>query len=622
MNRKQKNRLFRILSALVLLICLRLALPRTMPWQLLYLLPYLVCGYDILLRAGKGLKNRQPFDECFLMAVATIGALALGDFPEAVAVMLFYQTGELFESIAVGKSRRSISELMDIRPDFANVELEDGSLSETDPEEVEPGTVIVIRPGERVPLDGTVLSGESTLDTSALTGESRPRRIAAGEMILSGSINITGLLRVETSGYFSQSTVARILELVENASSRKARSEAFISRFAAVYTPAVCFSALALAVLPPLIRLLCGLEALFPVWLYRALSFLVISCPCALVISIPLSFFAGIGAAGSAGILIKGSNYLEKLASVRWLVMDKTGTLTEGRFRVTEVLPEGVSREELLEIAALAESHSRHPIALSLREAFGREQDARRVTDTQELPGRGVSALVDGRRILLGNALLMRENSVAVPSGGRHGTVCHVAADGKYLGCILIADPVKAGSKTALKKLKSLGVKNTVMLTGDSADTAGAVAAELGIERVYARLLPEDKVRCLESLLDEKRPEDTLAFVGDGINDAPVLMRADIGIAMGALGSDAAIEAADLVLMDDDPAKIAKAVAISRKCLRIVRENIIFAIGVKLAFLLLSALGLAGMWWAIFADVGVMILAVLNALRCLKTNNL
>ena len=594
---------------------------------LFYLIPYLVIGYDILIKAFKGIKNRQPFDESLLMAVATIGAIAIalhgdGDYTEAIAVMLFYQIGEWFQSYAVGKSRRNISDLMDIRPDYANIE-QDGKLEQVDPDEVEIGSVIVVQPGEKVPIDGIVMEGSSTLNTSALTGESLPRDAKEGDEIISGCINMTGVLKIRTTKEFGESTVSKILDLVENASSRKSRSEEFITKFARIYTPAVVYSAIALAVLPPLVRMLgMGVSADWGTWIYRALTFLVISCPCALVISIPLSFFAGIGGASNAGVLVKGSNYLETLSRTKYVVFDKTGTLTQGVFEVNEVHHNEMDREKLLEYAALAESASSHPISRSLQRAYGKEIDRSRVTDIREISGNGVTAMVDGIQVAAGNSKLMDKLGVKWIDCHQAGTIIHMAVDGRYAGHIVISDIEKPHAKEAVRALRSAGVEKTVMLTGDSWKVAEHVAADLGIDEVHAELLPADKVEKVEELI-EKRPEKgKLAFVGDGINDAPVLSRADIGIAMGAMGSDAAIEAADIVLMDDDPLKIAKAIRISRKCLRIVYENIWFAIGIKLICLVLGAVGIANMWLAIFADVGVMIIAVLNAIRALFVKKL
>lgn len=628
MNKKQKKMLRRILLAIaLLLLCNLLPLP-AVPLLVLYLVTYLVIGYDILQKALKGIRNRRVFDENFLMAIATVGAFALaiydrsGDYNEAIAVMLFYQIGELFQSYAVGKSRRNISALMDIRPDYANLE-RDGSLEQVDPDEVPIGTVIVVQPGERVPIDGTVVSGTSTLNTSALTGESLPRDVSEGDAIISGCVNMTGLLRIRTTKEFGESTVSRILELVEDSSSHKSRSEAFISRFARVYTPAVCYGALALAILPPLVRLLLlGLPGQWGTWIYRALTFLVISCPCALVVSIPLSFFAGLGGAGKEGILIKGSNYLELLSQVNCVVFDKTGTLTQGVFEVTQLHPVGMTGEQLLFLAAHAECASSHPISKSLRKAYGSDPDRERVSSVEEISGKGIRALVDGRRVLAGNHRLMQAEGIFCEEPAGTGTVIHIAADGVYAGYIVISDVVKPHAKEALQQLSRAGVSRTVMLTGDTKGVAAAVAGELGIREVCSELLPSDKVAKVEALLQEEHGRDKLAFVGDGINDAPVLTRADIGIAMGAMGSDAAIEAADVVLMDDDPLKISKAIRISRKCIRIVHQNIAFALIIKFGCLFLGALGLADMWAAIFADVGVMILAVLNAIRALRVHHL
>ena len=628
MTKKQKKSLQQILIALALVILLKLLL-RVLPALptpvelLLYLIPYLVVGKDVLRKAIKGVKNRQPFDECFLMAVATVGAFALGDYVEGCAVILFYQIGELFQSVAVGKSRQSISSLMDIRPDYANVEDEDGKLEQVDPDDVEVGTVIVVQPGERVPIDGVIVEGTSALNTAALTGESLPRDVQTGDEVISGCVNMTGLLRVRTTKEFGESTVSKILDLVENSSMKKARAENFITRFARVYTPAVCYGALALAFLPPIVLLLMGQPARFGDWIYRALTFLVISCPCALVISIPLSFFGGIGGASACGILVKGSTYLEELARTGIVVFDKTGTLTQGTFKVTGVHPaDGITDEQLVEAAALAESWSKHPISLSIKAAYGKEIDSARVTDVEELGGHGVTAKVDGKPVAAGNARLMEKLGLSAPAVSETGTVVHVAIDGRYAGCLLIADVVKPHSAEAIRALKAAGVRKTVMLTGDAEPVAKAVSAQLGLDEYHAGLLPGDKVDQIETLIAAKKSKENLAFVGDGINDAPVLSRADVGIAMGALGSDAAIEAADVVLMDDDPAKIALAMRIARRTLRIVYENIVFALAVKFACLLLGAIGMASMWTAIFADVGVMVIAVLNATRALYTKDL
>lgn len=619
--------LARIAAAAFLMILMNFLPVKGAVRFVLYLIPYLVIGYDILLKAGKGIKNRQMFDECFLMAVATVGAMALavyqdGDYTEAIAVMLFYQVGEWFQSYAVGKSRRNISELMDIRPDYANIE-KDGTLEQVDPDEVETGTVIVVQPGEKIPIDGIVVEGTSSLNTSALTGESVPRETAKGEEVISGCINMTGVLKIRTTKEFGESTVSRILDLVENASSRKSKSEDFISKFARVYTPLVCYSALALALLPPLVRMfVLGIPAGWGDWIYRALTFLVISCPCALVVSIPLSFFAGIGGASHAGVLVKGSNYLETMSKTKYVVFDKTGTLTQGVFEVNGVHHNQMEQEKLLEYAALAESASSHPISRSLQQAYGKPLERTRVTDVQEISGNGIIARVDGRSVAVGNAKLMKRLEIAYKDCHHTGTIVHMAVDGVYGGHIVISDKIKPGAKEAVAALRSAGVSRTVMLTGDTDAVAKQVAAELGIDEVYSELLPEGKVQKVEELLERKEDNERLAFVGDGINDAPVLSRADIGIAMGAMGSDAAIEAADVVLMDDDPMKISKAIRISRKCLRIVYENIWFAIGIKVLCLLLGALGLANMWLAVFADVGVMVLAVLNAVRALFVEKL
>ena len=622
MNKKQKKVLIRIIAAVVLLIALAFVPAEGWIQFALYMLPYLVIGYDILKKAVKGILNRQVFDENFLMAVATIGAIALGDYKEGVAVMLFYQIGELFQSYAVGKSRRNISELMDIRPDYANVE-QDGELVQVDPDEVEIGTVILVKPGEKIPIDGIVVEGASSLNTSALTGESLPREAKEGDEVISGCINMTGLLKIRTTKEFGESTVSKILELVENSSSRKSRSENFISKFARIYTPAVCYGAVALAFLPPIVRMVfMGLPADFGTWIYRALTFLVISCPCALVISIPLSFFAGIGGASKEGVLVKGSNYLETLSQTKYVVFDKTGTMTQGVFEVSGIYPAALSKEEVVEYAACAESYSSHPISKSLQKAYGKEIDKNRVTEVKEISGKGVTAQVDGRLVAAGNGKLMDQLGVPYTVCNEVGTLVYVAVDGRFAGCILISDLLKPHAKEAIAALKNAGVTRTVMLTGDTKRVADAVAAELGIHEVCSELLPADKVSKVEELLARKSGKEKLAFVGDGINDAPVLSRADIGIAMGALGSDAAIEAADIVLMDDDPLKIAKAIRISRKCIRIVYENIYFAIGIKVICLILGALGIANMWAAIFADVGVMVIAVLNAIRALFVKRL
>ena len=621
MNKKQKKMLIRIIIAAVLIVVFSLLPAEGYLRFVLFMIPYLVIGYDILKKAFKGILNKQVFDENFLMAVATVGAILLGDYSEGVAVMLFYQIGELFQSYAVGKSRRNISELMDIRPDYANIE-KDGTLEQVDPDEVEIGTIIVVQPGEKVPIDGVITEGTSTLNTSALTGESLPRDAKAGDEVISGCINMTGLLKIRTTKEFGESTVSKILELVENSSSRKSKSENFISKFAKYYTPAVCYGAIALALIPPIVLLIMGKPAVWGDWIYIALTFLVISCPCALVISIPLSFFAGIGGASNQGILVKGSNYLETLAQTKYVVFDKTGTMTQGVFEVSGIHHNEMPDEKLLEYAALAECYSSHPISKSLQKAYGKPIDRNRVTDIEEISGNGVIAKVDGISVAAGNTKLMNRLGIAYQDCHHVGTVVHMAIDGKYAGHILISDIIKPHAKEAIAELKKAGISKTVMLTGDSKRVADQVAEELGIQEVYSELLPADKVSRVEELLNQKSEKDKLAFVGDGINDAPVLSRADIGIAMGALGSDAAIEAADIVLMDDDPLKISKAIKIARKCIRIVYENIYFAIGIKILCLILGALGIANMWAAIFADVGVMILAVLNAIRTLFVKNL
>lgn len=627
MNKKQKKMLVRIIIAAALMIILHFVPVKGVIRFLLYLIPYFVIGYDILRKAFKGIMNHQVFDENFLMAVATVGAIIValsenGDYTEAIAVMLFYQIGELFQSYAVGKSRRNISELMDIRPDYANVEV-DGKLEQADPDEVEIGSVIVVKPGEKVPIDGIIIDGSSTLNTSALTGESVPRDAKYGDEIISGCINLSGVLKIRTTKEFGESTVSKILDLVENSSSKKSKSENFISKFAKYYTPAVCYSALALAILPPVVRMLfMSASPEWATWIYRALTFLVISCPCALVITIPLSFFAGIGGASREGVLVKGSNYLETLSQTKYVVFDKTGTMTEGVFEVTDVYENTMDKEKVLEYAALAESFSSHPISKSLKKAYGREIDQTRVSDVEEISGHGIIAKVDGIDVAAGNYKLMKKLRLSYADSDKVGTIVHVAVNGKYEGYILISDRIKATAKEAIHALKKAGIERTIMLTGDSKTVADSVAKELGIDEVYSELLPSDKVAKVEELLAKKSRKSKLAFVGDGINDAPVLSRADIGIAMGAMGSDAAIEAADIVLMDDDPVKISKAIKISRKCLRIVYENTYFAIGIKLICLLLGAVGIANMWFAIFADVGVMVIAVLNAIRALFVHKL
>ena len=638
MNKKQKKMLVRIIVSAAMMIILKFTPVEGILRFLLYLIPYFIIGYDVLKKAGKGILNRQVFDENFLMAVATIGAMAVAlyngsesaaalglagesDYTEAIAVMLFYQIGELFQSYAVGKSRRNISELMDIRPDYANIET-DGELTQVDPDEVKIGTVIVVKPGEKVPIDGIIVEGVTSLNTSALTGESLPREAKAGDEVISGCINMNGLIKIRTTKEFGESTVSKILDLVENASSKKSRSENFISKFARYYTPAVCYGALALAILPPVVRFFMGITPMWPVYIYRALTFLVISCPCALVISIPLSFFAGIGGASNQGVLVKGSSYLEALSEAKYVVFDKTGTMTQGVFEVNGVYENTIPKEELIELAACAESYSTHPISKSLQKACGKDIDKDRISDVQEISGHGVIACVDGKSVAAGNEKLMKKIGADYKPCNQIGTVVHVAVDNQYAGQILISDIIKPHAKEAIEALKKVGVKKTVMLTGDSKAVADSVARELGVDEVFSELLPSDKVTKVEELLEKKSKKEKLAFVGDGINDAPVLSRADIGIAMGALGSDAAIEAADIVLMDDDPLKISKAVKISRKCLRIVYQNIVFAIGIKLICLLLGAIGIANMWFAIFADVGVMIIAVLNAIRALFVKKL
>ncbi len=638
MNKKQKKMLVRIIVSAAMMIILKFTSVEGILRFLLYLIPYFIIGYDVLKKAGKGILNRQVFDENFLMAVATIGAMAVAlyngsesaaalglagesDYTEAIAVMLFYQIGELFQSYAVGKSRRNISALMDIRPDYANIET-DGELTQVDPDEVKIGTVIVVKPGEKVPIDGIIVEGVTSLNTSALTGESLPREAKAGDEVISGCINMNGLIKIRTTKEFGESTVSKILDLVENASSKKSRSENFISKFARYYTPAVCYGALALAILPPVVRFFMGITPMWPVYIYRALTFLVISCPCALVISIPLSFFAGIGGASNQGVLVKGSSYLEALSEAKYVVFDKTGTMTQGVFEVNGVYENTIPKEELIELAACAESYSTHPISKSLQKAYGKDIDKDRISDVQEISGHGVIACVDGKSVAAGNEKLMKKIGADYKPCNQIGTVVHVAVDNQYAGQILISDIIKPHAKEAIEALKKVGVKKTVMLTGDSKAVADSVARELGVDEVFSELLPSDKVTKVEELLEKKSKKEKLAFVGDGINDAPVLSRADIGIAMGALGSDAAIEAADIVLMDDDPLKISKAVKISRKCLRIVYQNIVFAIGIKLICLLLGAIGIANMWFAIFADVGVMIIAVLNAIRALFVKKL
>ena len=622
MNKKQKKVLYRIIAAALMMIVL-LLLPleeKSILRFILFLLPYFTIGYDILRKAFKGIMNKQVFDENFLMAVATVGAMALGEYTEGVAVMLFYQIGELFQSYAVGKSRRNISALMDIRPDFANVMI-DGVVTKVDPDEVEVGSEIIVQPGEKIPIDGVVVDGTSTLDTAALTGESVPRSVKPSDEVISGCINMSGVIKVKTTKEFGESTASKILDLVENASSKKSKPENFISKFARIYTPVVCYAAVGLALLPPVVSLIIGLEPRWGQWVYRALTFLVISCPCALVISIPLTFFAGIGGASKEGVLVKGSNYLDMLSKAKIAVMDKTGTLTKGVFKVTEIVPVGITKEELLEKTAMAEVYSNHPISKSLKEAYGKPINTSRVSDVEEISGQGIKAIVGDTTVNVGNEKLMANVGVEPATVVAAGTVIHVAFDNKYVGYILISDELKPTSKSAIKAMKQAGIRATVMLTGDSDKVAGIVANDLGLDKVYSQLLPADKVTKVEELLAGKNENEQLIFVGDGINDAPVLSRADIGIAMGALGSDAAIEAADVVLMDDDPMKIAKAINIAKKCMRIVYENIYFAIGIKVACLILGAIGIANMWLAIFADVGVMVLAVLNAIRALRVHN-
>ena len=622
MNKKQKKMLIRIVIAFILFITLKFLSLNNLYETILFLITYFIIGYDILKKAIKGILNHQIFDENFLMAIATIGAIALGEYGEGVAVMLFYQIGEWFQSYAVGKSRRNISELMDIRPDYANIEDDAGNIIQVNPDEVEIGSIIIVKPGEKIPIDGTIIDGTSSLNTSALTGESLPQEVSANDEVISGCINITGLLKIKTSKEFDESTVSKILDMVENASSKKSKSENFISKFARYYTPAVCYSALALALLPPIINLLLNNEALWSVWIYRALTFLVISCPCALVISIPLSFFAGIGGASNAGVLVKGSNYLEALAATKYVVFDKTGTMTQGVFEVSGIHHSTIKNEQLLEYATLAESYSTHPISKSLQKAYDKPVDQTRIKDVKEISGHGIVAKIDNITVMVGNDKLMKKFNISYIDCHNIGTIVHVAINNQYAGHILISDLIKPTAKQAIAELKNIGIKKTIMLTGDISKVANKVANDLNIDQVYSELLPEDKVTKVEELLNYKNNKEKLAFVGDGINDAPVLSRADIGIAMGALGSDAAIEAADIVLMDDDPLKIAKAIKISKKCLRIVYQNIYFAIGIKVICLILGAIGIANMWLAIFADVGVMVLAVLNAIRALNVKNI
>lgn len=622
MNKKQKKMLIRIIIAFILFIALRILTLNDFYETILFLITYFIIGYDILKKAIKGILNRQVFDENFLMAIATIGAIALGEYNEGTAVMLFYQIGEWFQSYAVGKSRRNISELMDIRPDYANIEDDYGNIVQVDPDEVEIGSIIIVKPGEKIPIDGKIIEGTSSLNTSALTGESLPQEVTTNDEVISGCINITGLLKIKTTKEFGESTVSKILDMVENASSKKSKSENFISKFARYYTPAVCYSALALALIPPIINLLIGNEASWSVWIYRALTFLVISCPCALVISIPLSFFAGIGGASNTGVLVKGSNYLEALAATKYVVFDKTGTMTQGVFEVSGIHHSTIENDQLLEYATLAESYSTHPISKSLQKAYGKPVDKTRIKDVKEISGHGVIAKIDNITVMAGNDKLMKKFNISYVDCHSIGTIVHIAIDNKYAGHILISDLIKPTAKQAIQELKNIGIKKTIMLTGDISKVANKVAADLNIDQVYSELLPEDKVTKVEELLNQKSNKEKLAFVGDGINDAPVLSRADIGIAMGALGSDAAIEAADIVLMDDDPLKIAKAIKISKKCLKIVYENIYFAIGIKVICLILGAIGIANMWLAIFADVGVMVIAVLNAIRALNVKNI
>ena len=622
MNKKQKKMLIRIIISFILFIALRILSLNDFYETILFLITYFIIGYDILKKAIKGILNRQVFDENFLMAIATIGAIALGEYSEGTAVMLFYQIGEWFQSYAVGKSRRNISELMDIRPDYANIEDDYGNIVQVDPDEVEIGSIIIVKPGEKIPIDGKIIEGTSSLNTSALTGESLPQEVTTNDEVISGCINITGLLKIKTTKEFGESTVSKILDMVENASSKKSKSENFISKFARYYTPAVCYSALALALIPPIINLLIGNEASWSVWIYRALTFLVISCPCALVISIPLSFFAGIGGASNTGVLVKGSNYLEALAVTKYVVFDKTGTMTQGVFEVSGIHHSTIENDQLLEYATLAESYSTHPISKSLQKAYGKLVDKTRIKDVKEISGHGVIAKIDNITVMAGNDKLMKKFNISYVDCHSIGTIVHIAIDNKYAGHILISDLIKPTAKQAIQELKNIGIKKTIMLTGDISKVANKVATDLNIDQVYSELLPEDKVTKVEELLNQKSNKEKLAFVGDGINDAPVLSRADIGIAMGALGSDAAIEAADIVLMDDDPLKIAKAIKISKKCLKIVYENIYFAIGIKVICLILGAIGIANMWLAIFADVGVMVIAVLNAIRALNVKNI